>query len=351
MKKFIFLIILIVLIGGGLVAYKTYDESVNYVASIEEPISFSVVEGESFNTLLVELEKLGLVKNEEIIKIYLKINDINPEVKVGDYVIPRGELSLTELITILEKGVFKPGINVTIKEGLRSDQIAKVIVEELGSEAVFSEAEFIAFVNAPNLTLLSPTNAAFLSTHLPTGAILEGFLFPDTYEFLPEFTTIQILDTILGNFILKVTEAFNMDNLALGSMEVNSFYKGLTLAAIVEKEASGVDRKEVISSIFHNRLRVGMRLQSDATVNYVTKKGDAAALIEDTLIQSPYNTYQSDGLPPTPINNPGINSLKAALYPDQTGFFFFFHDDSGNSYLSVTYEEHLNKVREIRGFN
>lgn len=351
MKKFIFLIILIVLIGGGLVAYKTYNESVNYVASIDESISFSVTEGESFNTLLTELEELGLVKNEEIIKIYMKINDINPEVKVGDYVIPRGELSLTELIAILEKGVFKPGIDVTIKEGLRSDQIAKVIVEELGSEAVFSEAEFMAFVNTPDLTLLSVNNAAFLSTYLPTGVILEGFLFPDTYEFLPEFTTIQILDIIIGNFALKVSEAFNMGNLELGSLEVNTFYKALNLASIVEKEASGADRKEIISSIFHNRLKVGMRLQSDATVNYVTKKSDAAPLIEDTLVQSPYNTYQSDGLPPTPINNPGINSIKAALYPDQTGYFFFFHDDSGNSYLSTTYEEHLTKVGQIRGFN
>ncbi len=351
MKKIIFLVILIVLIGGGLIAYKTYDESVNYVANIEDEIKFTVAEGESFNTLLDDLETKALIKNKEVIKLYLKINDINPEVKTGEYTISNRTLSLTELIAILEKGVFKPGIKITIKEGLRSDQIADVLEEELGENSVFSKTEFLAFVNAPNLELLSADNAISLSSFKPAGLNLEGFIFPDTYEFLPEQTTVQILDTIIGNFVAKVSTEFEMANLNLPTAEVGTFYQGLVLASIVEKESSRVDRKEVISSIFHNRLVAGMWLQSDATVNYITKKNDAAVLIEDTLIESPYNTYRVGGLPPTPISNPGIVAIRAALYPDSTTYYFFFHDDSGNSYLSETYDEHLTKLAQIRGFN
>ena len=125
----------------------------------------------------------------------------------------------------------------------------------------------------------------------------------------------------------------------------------ITLASIIEREAVISEDRPVIAGVFLKRLDMGMPLQSCATVQYILGEQKPVLSTADTKIQSPYNTYQSDGLPPTPINNPGINSLKAALYPDQTGFFFFFHDDSGNSYLSVTYEEHLNKVREIRGFN
>lgn len=349
MKRIIFFVFLVIIIGGVLVAYKTYDETINYVAEINDPVQFTVVEGDNFTTLLDELQSKGLIKNKQVIQVYLSLNDINPNVKIGTYTI-ESDIDLPRLIEILEKGVFKPGVRVTIREGLRSDQIADLLEAELSTSTGYSNGEFVAFVNNPAIELLSEETRLFLSTHLPAGKSLEGFLFPDTYEFSPEQTTMQILNVMLGNFVTKVSADIDFSNIDTGS-QTPTLYSGLTLASIVEKEASGNDKKEVISSVFHNRLRDGMRLESDATVNYVTKKNDAAPLIADTLIESPYNTYRSDGLPPTPINNPGLASIKAALFPDQTGYYFFFHDDAGNSYLSTTYNEHLIKVDQIRGFN
>lgn len=347
MKKFIFLIILVVLIGGGLVAYKTYDEAVHYVANVESPISFSVTEGESFNTLLVDLEEVKLVKNKEIIKLYLKINDINPEVKAGDYLISKGELSLSDLISILEKGVFKPGIKVTLKEGLRMEKVAEAFVEQLGSSAKFDKSEFISFVQSPNRDLLTPTNRAFLEVHLPSGKPLEGFLFPDTYEFLPEQTTIEIINVLVDHFITKINENISLSNLNLTQTEVTTLYEAVILASIIEKEASNNNSQPGISSVFHNRLREGIRLQSDATIVYFTGRDDFITSLADTEIDNPYNTYRIDGLTPTPINSPGINSIKAALYPETSDYYYFFYDKLGIVYYSRTFEEHSAKANEI----
>lgn len=348
MKRIIFLVFLIVVIGGVLVAYKTYDESVNYVARIEEPVVFTVAEGDTFTTLLPVLEEKNLIRNQQIVQIYLKINDINPVVKVGEYTIER-DISLKDLIDILEKGVFKPGIRITLKEGLRAEEIADTLASKLTDTAVFSKTEFLTFVNNPDITRLSVANSTFLSVHLPAGKPLEGYLFPDTYEFLPEQTTIQILDTIVGNFVTKVSTEIDLDNLNLAQSEVTTLYAAVTLASIIEKEASNNGSQAEISSVFHNRLRDGIRLQSDATVVYFTGRNDFITSIEDTQIDNPYNTYRIDGLTPTPINSPGINAIKSAFYPTTSNYYFFFYDEEGNSYFFETFGEHNQKAQEILG--
>jgi UPF0755 protein len=348
MKKIIFFVFLVVVIGGVLIAYKTYDESIHYVAKINEPVQFTVTEGENFTTLLDDLESKGLIKNKQVIQLYLKINDINPNVKVGEYTI-ESDLDLKKLIDILEKGVFKPGIVITLKEGLRADEVAETIVAKLGDNAVFNKGEFLAFVNHPDTTQLNEVNRVFLDKYLPAGKPLEGYLFPDTYEFLPEQTTMQILDTILGNFVTKVNDEIDLENLNLPQSEVTTLYEAVTLASIIEKEASNNGSQAEISSVFHNRLRDGIRLQSDATVVYFTGRNDFITSIEDTQIENPYNTYRIDGLTPTPINSPGINAIKSAFYPTASNFYFFFYDEEGNAYFFETFAEHNQKAQEVLG--
>jgi UPF0755 protein len=348
MKRIIFFIFLVAVIGGVLIAYKTYDDSINYVAKIDEPVTFTVAEGESFTTLLDDLESKGLIKNKQVVQLYLKINDINPNVKVGEYTI-ESDLGLQKLIDILEKGVFKPGIVITLKEGLTATEVAETIATKLGDTAVFSKGEFMAFVNHPDTTQLSAENKAFMDIYLPAGKPLEGYLFPDTYEFLPEQTTMQILNTILGNFVTKVNAEIELDNLNLPQSEVTTLYDAVTLASIIEKEASNNGSQAEISSVFHNRLRDGIRLQSDATVVYFTGRNDFITTIEDTQIDNPYNTYRIDGLTPTPINSPGINAIKSAFYPTASNYYFFFYDEEGNAYFFETFAEHNRKAQEVLG--
>jgi UPF0755 protein len=196
----------------------------------------------------------------------------------------------------------------------------------------------------------------------PGSADLQGFLFPDTY-FLPiqagSSTTESaiLIKKALDNFSQKFTLKMEEDAKARGM----SVYQIITLASIIEKEtgrnvvtneqrqALDIQRK-IISGIFYNRLAINMPLQSDATVNFITKKNTPSATREDTKINSPYNTYVYNGLPPGPICNPSLSSIMSALYPTKTNYFYFLHiQPSGEAVYSTTYDEQLqNKQKYLR---
>lgn len=186
----------------------------------------------------------------------------------------------------------------------------------------------------------------------PNGATLEGFLFPDTYfipQKAPTSTTISaiIIKKALDNFSKKFTP-----EMEARAKEINmSVYNIITLASIVEKESGrNSDERKIVAGIFYNRLNAGMGLESDATVNYVTKKNSPAPTWEDLKTDSPYNTYKHQGLPPGPIANPSLSSIMAVLYPTKTGYFFFLHKQpSGEAVYSTTFEEHVqNKFKYLK---
>lgn len=193
----------------------------------------------------------------------------------------------------------------------------------------------------------------------PNGASLDGFLFPDTYNFFKPKTDYQpelaeeIIAKMLDNFTGKFTSDMEKQAQARGM----SVFEILTLASIIEKEAgsssqskSELDQqRKIIAGIFYNRLEIGMALQSDATVNFVTKKNTPAASAQDIAIDSPYNTYKYPGLPPGPICSPSLSSIMAALYPSKTNYFYFLHSQqTGEIIYSRTFEEHVrNKAKYL----
>jgi len=179
----------------------------------------------------------------------------------------------------------------------------------------------------------------------PKGATLEGFLFPDTYfipQKVPTSTSISaiIIKKTLDNFSKKFTQEMEVRATEIAM----SVYDVITLASIVEKESGrNSDERKIVAGIFYNRLNVGMGLESDATVNYVTKKNSPAPTWEDLKTDSPYNTYKHQGLPPGPIANPSLSAIMAVLYPTKTNYFFFLHKQpSGEAVYSTTFEEHVN---------
>lgn len=172
---------------------------------------------------------------------------------------------------------------------------------------------------------------------IPNGQSLEGYLFPDTYNVwkdqLPEGVIRVQLQTLERRVIEPYTEAQKASGM--------SWHEILTLASIVEAEVRQPETRKVVAGIFLNRLHNSMRIQSDATLNYIIDEGRDRATVEDLELDSPYNSYTNDGLPPGPIGNPSLSSIIAVLEPAETDYFFFLTDAKGNIYYAKTHDEHV----------
>lgn len=235
-------------------------------------------------------------------------------------------------------GLLSGEARVTIVEGWTNEDIKavlseKLVVESAGKGVTLArreerERDFDAAVSVPY-------NYEWLAD-VPSAQKLEGYLFPDTYRFFRDAAMTEVVQKMLQNFDQKLTEERRV-KIAASGFGTNQV---ITLASIVQKEAVEQDMP-VIAGIFIQRLREGQKLQSDATVNYVTGKQERQPSVEDTRIDSPYNTYRSDGLPPGPICNPGIEAIDAVLNPTETEYRYFLNAPDGQTIYSRTYEEHL----------
>jgi UPF0755 protein len=231
--------------------------------------------------------------------------------------------------------------SATVIEGWNVDEIA-AYYEKLG---LFPKSEFIKATqdfDTKNFPLVDRTNSKSL----------EGYLFPDTYRFAKDATPNDVITKMLTDFSSRVTD--------LGVEDANTKYNGLslyeiiTLASIIEKESGGdgattgalslQDERDLVASVFYNRMAIGQALESDATINYITGKDTPAASASDLAVNSPYNTYKHAGLPPGPICNPSLGSIKAALFPAKSDYYYFLHKQpSGQVDFSRTFEEHKSK--------
>jgi UPF0755 protein len=179
---------------------------------------------------------------------------------------------------------------------------------------------------------------------LEDDTILEGYLFPDTYRIFEDSTPESIVRRMLANLQRQI------DGEILGEIEAQNrtLHDVLTLASIVQKEANDTSQMPDVAGVFWNRLRIRMRLESDATVNYALGTSRRQPTFADVAVVHPYNTYVNHGLPPGPIGNPGIAAIRATLYPAEHDFLFFLHPIDGRIKLSRTFQEHLaNKARYL----
>lgn len=344
MKKVgIFFLIIIALAGIGLFsAYQWYTNiSTQPASSNSDRVSFTVEEGDNLNSIAPRLEQSGLIQNELALRIYVRLNNLPANIKVGEYSLPKN-LTFTEIIALLEKGVFKPEVKVTLREALRPDQAAETIATEiakLDQEVAFREEDYLDISENPSNYSFDADVQEFLETYKPADKPLIGFLFPDTYGLNEDTTALQFINTQIRTLILRL-EQQGIPASDFTTPETLTFYETLKLAAIIDKEAAGADDRQLISSVFHNRLAVNMPLQSDATINFITRRDDPRSTIAETQIDNPYNLYKFAGLTPTPINSPGVLSIYAAIYPKESEYFYFRHDREAQIYFSRTFEEH-----------
>ena len=233
----------------------------------------------------------------------------------------------------------KDTVMVTIPEGYELWQIVKLLEDE----GVCSKEDLMETINNYDF------KHAFLQDIPFRENRLEGYLFPDTYEFYVGDTSVSVINRMLNNFNDKFNYDFydRADELEMTLDEV------VVLASLIEREAASDEERGLIGSVFHNRLANSdyPYLESCASIQYILGERKAVLSIADTKIVSPYNTYINRGLPPAPIASPGLASIKAALYPEESDYLFFVANPEGASFFSKTYDEHLantKKANDIR---
>jgi len=292
---------------------------------------FEIEPGQTVRTIALNLEKGGIIRRSWIFLAGYRIFHNGRKLKAGEYEIP-ASLGARDVLGILIEGkVFLH--SVTIPEGLTIPEIDEI----LRREAFPLKGSFLEACADP-----SP-----VASFDPEAADLEGYLFPETY-LLPKGTPAEILaDRMTARFREVFGETGFRRASALG-MSVRSV---VTLASLIEKETSLAEEKPLVSAVFHNRLRIGMKLDCDPTVIYALKRDGlyrGRILLKDLKYESPYNTYVAPGLPPGPICNPGRDSLLAALSPAPGDYLYFVADAKGGHRFSRTYGEHLRAVRQYR---
>jgi len=273
------------------------------------------------------LEQEGIIRNRHFFVAITTILGKKTGIKAGEYEFHTRMFPL-EVLSILVKGQVKLHL-VTIAEGYTLHQIAQIL-EELN---IVDRHAFLQKSSSP----------AFISSlGLPTevGSTLEGYLFPDTYHLFKGMDPEQVIQLMVRQF----HKVFNSDLMNMASQLGISQRDAVILASIIEKEASLSEEKPLISAVLQNRLKKKIPLQSDPTVIYGIKNFNGNLTKEDLLRPNPYNTYLMIGLPPTPICNPGKDSILAALSPAPVPYLYFVSKNDGSHYFSSDIEEHNQAV-------
>lgn len=307
------------------------------------PILFTVKKGESTKSIAERLEKEKIIRSGWFFSSLAQLKGVENELKAGEYEL-RADMRPSEILTRLQQGVSR-GKRIVIPEGWRATQVADLL-----------EKEGIA----PRQAFLDAVARAAVDTSYgkPPGTPAEGYLFPDTYVFPADITPEQAVALMLRNFDRRVEPPMVQKARERGQ----SFHQALTIASIVEREAIVASERPLIASVYYNRLKAGMPLQADPTVQYAVASAAAKPTgadgywkkdltKEDLDSGSLYNTYRRSGLPPGPIANPGLPSIRAALEPAESEFLFFMARPDGSHVFSRTFEEHLQNVARFRPGN
>lgn len=306
-----------------------------------KPVSFTVEPGETAADIAAKLQQAGLITDADLFRMLVRYYDMANRLEAGEYELSPA-MSMVEIAERLQHGRLRE-TTITIPEGWRLEQIAEYL-EERG---IAGRSEFIAMASQ------DWPEFAFLRDR-PAGASLEGYLFPDTYRIGPSYGAREVISLMLSTFDRRVTPELR----ARAQEQGMSLYEVLTVAAIVEREAVIPDERPMIAAVYLNRLGAGMYLGADPTVQYAmgfnpnTGRWWNPLTAQDyQAVDSPYNTYTHLGLPPGPICNPGLDAIRAVLYPASVDYLYFVRNDvkgDGSHVFSRTFEEHLENQAKYR---
>ena len=311
MKKiFFFLAIFLIILVVILVYIRTLFTP---VSSNNETVDFLITKGSSVAQIGKNLEKSKLIRSGILFKFYVQVTNSTNKIQAGEFQLSPN-LSLVQILNELKKGPKE--IWVTIPEGLRREEVALKFASSLGKDSEFIK-EFL------NLT-----------------AGKEGYLFPDTYLFPKSATALQIVNKMTSTFDKKISDIT---------------FEQVIVASMLERETFSDSEKALVAGVLYKRLENGWPLQVDATLQYAKDSSLCKNNVncdfwkpiysEDKNINSPFNTYKNLGLPPSPIASAGLSSLKAAINPEVSEYWYYIHDLKGKIHFAKTLEEHNENIK------
>ena len=331
LKKVAIIIVIILILIVGFI----YSQIGPYNKSSEKEIIVKIPNGATLTDVACILKENKLIKNKALFKAVEKIKANESSVKAGKYLL-RQSYSNSKILSILTDGkVHNDGIKVTIPEGLTYREVIKLLTDK----KIGNDKKYEQLINNCNEFY---SDFKFLKENDIKS--LEGFLYPDTYYFVKESSEKEVLSEMLKRFEQVYTEKFKERQKEMGL----TIQQVINVASIIEKEAVVDEDRPKIASVFYNRLKIGMPLQSDATIQYAFDERKERVMYKDLKIDSPYNSYLNKGLPPTPICSPGVKSIEAALYPATTDYLYFVATIDGTNNYSKTYKEHLKYVESYK---
>lgn len=338
---------IVLIVGlGGLIYF--YTQISTKVSDNEGTKLFTIETGQGVKEISANLESEGLSRSDFIFQTYIWLKQYGSKLQAGDYDIPQN-LSMKKLVEILTSGeaVSKERV-VKIIEGWASTEIATYMAEIVAKENGYIEDEyvyeFLSIVDTTDTKNIIPDKDYDFLSDKPNDQGLEGYLFPDTYRIFKKTGPTHLIEKMLDNFDAKLTKVLRDEIASQGK----TIFDVITLASIVEHEVLTLEDKKIAAGIFYTRMENGIPLESDATVNFITGKGALQPTFADTEIQHPYNTYENRGLPPGPISNPGLDSIMAVIYPEDSDYLYFLTKPDGTTVFSKTFDEHLtNKAKYL----
>ena len=327
MRQRIVILVLVVLSAGLFFLY----EILWAPNTFESDRFITVSKGETFQQVLDSLEHAGIIRSRFLIDLAGRMLDLTTRMQIGKYRF-KSEMSNKEILEDLRYGKTIEPVMVTIAEGLRASRQAGVLAKELRIDST----RFMVLVNDSNFAMSLGVEASSL----------EGYLMPNTYNFYWQADEADIIKQMVREFWTVFDDSSKTQAVKLRT----SINEILALASIIESETAIDSERAVIAGVYYNRLRKGMRLQADPTIQYLLEDGPRPLKYSDLYLESEYNTYRREGLPPGPINNPGKASILAALYPVSHKYLFFVANGLGGHTFSRTYPEHVRAVRRFRKF-
>ncbi len=331
------LFILLILIAAAVVSFVSFKNFIVKPASASSTeLAYKVEKGATSSSIIAGLYDNGLISNKLFAKIYVKLN-IKKSLKAGEYKFNKS-MTPKSIFEELQKGARDLDvIKVTFPEGYNIKQIAKTLYDK----GLISNEK--AFINEAQNGEFGYDFLKNIPDDRPSR--LEGYLFPDTYEFKAGTTEHEIINKMLGRF----QEIFYTE--ISGKLENRSLDEFIIMASIVEREARVESERPIIAAVFYNRLELNMPLQSCATIQYILGYNKEKLLYDDLEIESPYNTYKYAGLPVGPISNPGRNSINAALKPADVDYVYFVlkaYNGDGSHDFAKNYNDFLKYKNQLK---
>lgn len=298
-----------------------------------EPISVIIDKGSSVRRIASEFQENGIIKSPFLFEAYVRLRGLSASLPAGTFSLKRGSSFSKVTAVLLETRA--AGVQVTIPEGYTLQKIWDTLHVAFPN---LNEADFFTAVGKSSKL----KKAIPILSHLSNTQDLEGYLFPDTYLFAQDASAETIVRIMVETLARRLSET------GIGKSGKN-LHEFLTLASIIEREVRRMEDMANVADIFFRRLKIGMALQADSTVNYAINGKNPALTSEEMRTDTPYNTYLYRGLPPGPICNPGMNAINATANPTKNSWMYFLTTPSGDVKYARTFEEHVaNKNRYLR---